>query len=167
MPKKVKSIPKGYTSVTPYMTHKNTAEAIKLYQKAFGAKVMTKMTGPGGKVMHAEILIGNAIVMMGDEWPGMGPTAPTKDAPSPMNLFIYTEKVDSAFKKAIKAGCEVEMPLADQFWGDRYGKLKDPFGYTWAMGEHIEDVTPAEMKKRQKAWEKEMAKQGPPPGAPE
>ncbi len=162
MARKAKPIPKGYTSITPYMVQKNCAEAIKCYQKALGAKVLTKMAGPSGSIMHCEIQIGNAIVMMSDEFPGMSPPAPSAERPSSMNVMVYSEKIDALFKKAQKAGFSLEMPLANMFWGDRFGKLKDPFGYSWAFGEHLEDVAPAEMKKRAKKAMADMAKGHPP-----
>ncbi len=162
MARKVSAIPKGYTSITPYMVHKSCADAIKCYQKALGAKLLTKMVGPLGGVMHCELQIGNAIVMMSDEFPGMSPPAPTAERPSPMSIMVYADKVDALVKKAQKAGFVVEMPLADMFWGDRFGKLKDPFGYSWSFAQHIEDVKPAEMKKRMKKAMAEMAKGQPP-----
>jgi PhnB protein len=155
---KVKAIPEGYNTVSVYLVVPDSAKAIELYQKAFGAQEKYRMAGPGGQgVMHAEITIGDSTVMLSDENPGWGTKSPLTLGASPVGLFIYTEDVDAAFDRAVKAGCTVEMPLADMFWGDRYGKLKDPFGHQWQMATHKEDVSPEEMAKRAEAFFASMA----------
>jgi PhnB protein len=117
------------------------------------------MEGPHGKIGHAELKIGDSILMLGDEMPGMGNRAPSTLGGSPVNLFLYVNDVDAAFKRAVDAGAKVDMPLADMFWGDRYGKLTDPFGHTWSMATHKEDVAPEEMKKRADAAMAKMSQQ--------
>lgn len=145
---KVRPIPKGYHTVTPGLAVPSAAEFIKFCKKAFGATELMRLPGPGGSVMHAEILIGDSHIMVGDEMPGMGsPSAKTLGG-SPVNFYIYTTDCDAACKKAAKAGATVQMPPTDMFWGDRYCRLVDPFGNCWALATHIEDVDPKEMKKR-------------------
>ncbi len=148
MSKAVKRIPDGYHTVTPHMVVKDCAKALKFYTAAFDAKVIDEMCTDENKIIHAEMKIGDSFVMLCDEFPEMGAMSPETLGGSPMSLFMYFEDVDKAFKQAVDAGCTVTMPLADMFWGDRYGKLKDPFGHEWAMGSHIEDLTPEEVKKR-------------------
>jgi PhnB protein len=153
----VKPIPEGYHSVTPYITVDNGARAIEFYQKAFGAKEIVRMNGPDGKVAHAEIRIGDSVVMLADEMPGMGNRSPKSVGGTTGGIFLYVQDVDTAYKQAIAAGGQQETAPADMFWGDRYGRLKDPFGHSWSLATHKEDVAPAEMEKRMKA---EMAKMG-------
>jgi PhnB protein len=153
--KKVQAIPPGYHTITPYLTLKNAAGAIEFYKKAFGAKERSRMPGPGGSVMHAEIVIGNSSIMMSDEMPQMGSKSPETLGGTAGGLMIYTPNVDAMFAKATAAGARVEMPPADMFWGDRYARVVDPFGHKWSIGTHIEDVSPKEMNKRAEA---EMAK---------
>jgi PhnB protein len=153
--KKVPAIPPGYHSLTPFLTLRNTAKAIEFYKKAFGAKERSRMPGPGGSVMHAELVIGDSSIMMGDEMPQMGSKSPETLGGSAAGLMIYTTNVDALFAKATAAGATVEMPPMDMFWGDRYARLVDPFGHKWAIGTHIEDVSPKEMNKRAAA---ELAK---------
>jgi PhnB protein len=153
----VKRIPDGYHTVVPHLTVRGAAEAIEWYKKAFGAKEVRRSPGPGGKLMHAEIQIGDSRIFLNDEFPGMGPEAPQKGK-SPVTIHLWQEDVDSAFNKAVQAGAEVKFPLADQFWGDRYGVLLDPFGYSWSMGSHIKDVTPEELKKAGEEAMAQMAK---------
>ena len=141
-----KPIPEGYHTISPAMFFKDTRKAIEFYKKAFGAKERHVMPGPDGKgVMHAEIKIGDSIMMMADE------NSMVKSAESlgstPVKFYVYVEDVDSSFKKAVEAGSKVEMPVQDMFWGDRMGSLKDPFGYCWSLATHKKDPTPAEMKK--------------------
>ncbi|HEY2351823.1 MAG TPA: VOC family protein [Candidatus Acidoferrum sp.] len=158
MAKNVRAIPEGYHTITPALTCKGAAKAIDFYKKALGAKEINRMEGPDGKIGHAELQIGDSKFMLNDEFPGMA-TAPENSKSTPSSyLFIYTEDVDAAFNKAVSAGCTVTMPLANQFWGDRYGKLSDPFGHHWGLAQHVEDVAPAEMEKRAKEWQAKMAK---------
>ncbi|HVI10270.1 MAG TPA: VOC family protein [Candidatus Binatia bacterium] len=141
----VKPIPEGFHSVTPYMTVRDAARAIEFYKQAFGAEERGVMKSPDGKVAHAQIRIGDSIIMLGDEFPEMGALSPLSTGGAGMGLHIYLDDVDTAFDRAIKAGCKVEMPLADMFWGDRYGKLADPFGHKWSIGTHKKDMSMDEM----------------------
>jgi PhnB protein len=143
MPKKVRPVPKGFTTVTPHLTPKDAHAALAFYKKALGAKVLGKMLTPDGKVLHADVLIGGAHVFVSD--PMMG------SAPGSSSIHLYVENADKAWKKAVAAGAQVAMPLDNAFWGDRYGVLMDPFGQRWSIGSHVEDISPAEMKKRMKA----------------
>ena len=143
----VQAIPKGYHTITPYMTVRDAARAIEFYKQAFGAKEKGVMKGPDGKVMHAELVIGDSIIMLADEFPEFGSLSPQSTGGSGTGLHIYIEDVDSAFDRAVKAGATVEMPVADMFWGDRYGKLRDPFGHKWSIGTHKADLSLEEMKK--------------------
>jgi PhnB protein len=154
----VKAIPEGYHAITPALTCKDAAKAIEFYKKALGAKEINRMEGPGGKIGHSELQIGDSKFMVSDEFPGMA-TSPDANSKAPSSyLFIYSADVDTDFNKAVAAGCTVTMPLADQFWGDRYGKLRDPFGHHWGMASHVEDVAPEEMERRAKEWQAQMAK---------
>jgi uncharacterized glyoxalase superfamily protein PhnB len=143
----VQAIPKGYHTITPFMTVRDAARAIEFYKQAFGAKEKGVMKGPEGKIMHAELVIGDSIIMLADEFPEFGALSPQSTGGSGTGLHIYIEDVDSAFDRAVKAGATVEMPVADMFWGDRYGKLRDPFGHKWSIGTHKADLSVEEMKK--------------------
>ena len=143
----VQAIPKGYHSITPHMTVRDAARAIEFYKQAFGAVERSVMKGPDGKVMHAELMIGDSIVMLNDEFPEFGALSPQSIGGSGVGLHIYVENVDSAFDRALKAGAAVEMPVNDMFWGDRYGKLKDPFGHKWSIATHTADLSLEEMKR--------------------
>ena len=144
----VKPIPDGYHTLTPYLTVRNAAKAIEFYKQAFGATERGVMKGPDGKVMHAELLIGDSIVMLADEMPDFGALSPESVGGSSSGLHIYVNNVDDAFARAVKAGAQTEMPVSDQFWGDRYGKLKDPFGHKWSIATHVKDMSADEMKRR-------------------
>ena len=157
MPGQVQPIPKGYHSVTPYLTVNNGAAAIEFYKKAFGAQEVVRMDGPPGKIGHAELRIGDSVVMLADEFPGAGSRSPQSLGGTCAGIFLYVQDVDKAFQQAVDAGAKVEMPLADMFWGDRYGKLSDPFGHSWSLATHKEDVAPEEMKKRAQKAMAEMA----------
>ena len=145
-----KPIPEGFHSVTPHMSIRNASEAIEFYKKAFGAEEICRMPGPDGTgVMHAEIKIGNSMVMIADEMPGCEPVAsPEKLNGTTIVLGIYCEDADKLFERAVAAGATVATPLMDAFWGDRYGKVTDPFGHQWEIMTHKEDVPPEEMGKR-------------------
>lgn len=156
----VKPIPDGYRSVTPHIVIRDAAKAIEFYKKAFNAEENYRMPGPGGKLMHAEIRIGDSIVMLADEMPDMGSKSPQALGGTPGGLMIYTKDVDAMFQQAVKAGATVEMPVSNMFWGDRYGKLRDPFGHSWAIATHVEDVPPEEMPKRMMAAMKDMKPSG-------
>jgi PhnB protein len=143
----VKAIPEGYHTLTPYLTVRDAARAIEFYKKAFGAEDRGAMKGPDGKIMHAELKIGDSIIMLADEFPQYGAVSPETVGGSSSGLHIYVEDVDAAFDRAVKAGAVTEMPVADMFWGDRYGKLKDPFGHKWSIATHTADLSVEEMKK--------------------
>jgi len=143
----VKPIPEGYHTLTPYFTVRDAVRAIEFYKQAFGAQERGVMKGPDGKVMHAELKIGDSIVMLADEFPEFGAVAPESGGSTSMGLHIYVKDVDAAFDQAVKAGAKVEMPVADQFWGDRYGKLRDPFGHRWSIATHVKDMSADEMKR--------------------
>jgi PhnB protein len=157
MPNPVRAIPEGYHSITPGLTCKNTSQAIDFYKSVFGATEIMRMPGPDARIMHAELKIGDSRIMLADEFPGMS-CAPTAGAMNPCALFLYLEDVDATFNRAVAAGARVDMPLSNQFWGDRYGKLTDPFGHQWGLAQHIEDVAPEEMKRRSEEWTAKMAK---------
>jgi PhnB protein len=151
-------IPEGYHSVTPYISCKDAGAAIDFYKRAFGAQELFRMPGPGGHgVMHAEIMVGDSHVMLADEFPGAGAKSPQSLGGTTCSLFLYVKDVDATFAKAVAAGAEGAMPPADQFWGDRFGKVIDPFGHEWSMATHIEDVAPEDMQKRADAFFAQMA----------
>jgi PhnB protein len=143
----VKPVPDGYHTLTPFLTCRDAARAIEFYKQAFGAEARGVMKDPDGKVMHAELKIGDSIIMLSDEFPDFGCLSPQSIGGSAMGLHVYLDGVDAAFERAVKAGAEVEMPVMDQFWGDRYGKLKDPFGHKWSIGTHVKDLSMDEMKR--------------------
>ena len=151
MGKPVSHISEGFHTVTPSLVVKGAAKAIDFYKKAFGAEEVMRMPGPEGRVMHAEIKIGDSMIMLGDEWPDMGYKAPIPNHITG-SLHIYVPDVDKAFDRAVTAGCTVAMPVANMFWGDRYGKVTDPFGHVWGLATHVEDVPPEECAKRAAAW---------------
>jgi PhnB protein len=155
MATKVQAIPPGYHSVTPYLVVREGARAIDFYKQAFGATEVSRMDTPDGKLGHAELKIGDSMIMLSDEM--MGNKSPQSLGGSAVSIFIYVEDVDSVFNRAVKAGAKSDMPPADMFWGDRYGKLTDPFGHLWGIATHIEDVAPAEMEKRAKEAMAQMA----------
>ncbi len=152
----VRAIPEGYHSLTPTLVCKDAARAIDFYKEAFEAKELGRMSGPGGKIGHAELQIGDSRLMLSDEFPGMA-SAPGPTPNTSFSIVLYTDNVDTVFERAVKAGAKVEMPLQNQFWGDRYGKLRDPFGHQWGLAQHVEDVAPAEMERRSKAWMAEFS----------
>lgn len=143
---KVKAIPDGMHSVTPHLVCAGAAQAIEFYKQAFGAVEEGRMPGPDGKLMHAMIRIGGSAVMLVDEMPQWGALGPKALKGSPVTIHLYVEDADAVFERALKAGAKALMPIAEQFWGDRYGKLEDPFGHHWSIGTHVRDVTPEEMK---------------------
>lgn len=144
---KVKPIPEGYHTVTPYLSIKDAANAIEFYKKAFGATEVENCLSPDGKVMHAVIKIGNSMVMLSDEMPGSdcGISSPATLKGATSMLFIYVEDADAFFNKAVEAGATVKMPLEDVFWGDRYGQLQDPYGHSWSVSTHKVDMTKEEI----------------------
>ena len=149
MPNEVKPIPEGYERVTPYLTCRNAEAAIDFYKRAFGAEELFRIGQPG-MVGHAEIKLGNSIIMLADEFPPLA-TSPETLGGSPVSLYIYVEDVDSFCEKAIAEGLEVLKPVSDQFYGDRSGHFKDPFGHLWGFATHKEDLSPDELNERAKA----------------
>ena len=147
----VRAIPEGYRTVTPYLICAGAATAIDYYRQAFGAKERSRHEMPGGVIGHAEIEIGDSILMLADEFPQMNVKGPLAIGGTPVGLCIYVNNVDEVFNRAINAGGKVERPLANQFYGDRTGTLIDPFGHKWTIATHIEDVTLEEMQKRMEA----------------
>jgi PhnB protein len=148
MTSKVKPIPEGYHSVTPYLIIKNAADAIEFYKKAFGATELFRIDQPDGKIGHAEIKIGDSPIMLSDEFPAMGHRGPQSLGGSPVSIMLYVEDVDTVVKRATTAGAKLDRPVEDKFYGDRAGSLTDPFGHIWHIGTHKEDVSPEEMEKR-------------------
>ncbi len=148
MAKKIRAVPKAYGSITPYLIVKGAAQAIAFYKKAFGAEERMRMGGDdGAPVMHAEIQLGDSVVMLADEFPDMGITGPGEGGTA-VSILHYVEDVDKVFKKAVKAGAKVVRPVADQFYGDRSGTLRDPFGHTWNLASHVEDVSDTQLMER-------------------
>lgn len=147
----VHHIPEGYHSVTPYLVVDGAARAIDFYTQAFGATEVMRMPGPGGRIGHAEIKIGDSHVMLADEHPEQGHRGPKSIGGTPVGIMIYVPDVDSMFRKAISLGATETRPVEDQFYGDRSGSLTDPFGHNWMISTHIEDVSPEEMDRRMKA----------------
>jgi PhnB protein len=150
----VKPIPEGYHSVTPYLIVKGAGAAIDFYKKAFGATEVLRMEGPGGKIMHAELQIGNSRIMLADENPDIGYPALPEGVRSPVGLMIYVENVDKTAAQATAAGIKTERPVADQFYGDRSGNFIDPFGHRWTIATHVEDVSEEELERRVTAMAK-------------
>jgi len=154
----VQAVPKGYHTVTPHMTVRDAARAIEFYKQAFGAEEKGAMKGPDGKIMHAELRIGDSVIMLADEFPEFGSLSPLSTGGTGIALHIYIEDVDSAFDRAVKAGAKVDMPVADMFWGDRYGKLSDPFGHKWSIATHICDMSSEEIGEAQEEFMRQMPK---------
>ena len=154
---KVKAIPQDMHVVTPHLVCAGAAKAIEFYKKAFGAIEGGRLPGPDGKLMHAMIRIGGDAIMLVDEMPQWGALGPKALKGSPVTIHLYVDDADAFAKRAAAAGAKITMPVADQFWGDRYGKLEDPFGHHWSVGTHVRDVSPDEMQKAMQ----EMAKAKP------
>jgi PhnB protein len=153
-----KPIPDGRRTVTPYLTVQDAAKAIEFYKRAFGAHDEGRMDSPDGKrVIHAEIRIGDSKVMLSDEFPGMEPRSPQSLGGTTASIFLSVPDVDAAFKRAVDAGATSIMAPADMFWGDRFGKLADPFGHHWAMATHNEDLSHEEIQKRGAAFMASMS----------
>ena len=161
MAKAKSPIPEGFHTVTPQLILDNAAQAIDWYKKAFGAEEVSRAKGPDGKILHADLKIGNSHIMMNDAMGGA--KGPKALGGSPMSLWIYVANADALFNRAVGAGAQVEPgpmgQISDQFWGDRCGTLNDPHGYRWTIATRKEDLTPQEMKQRQDEWMKEFAKQ--------
>lgn len=151
MPASTKPVPEGFHTITPSLTVRNAAQAIEFYKNALGAEELVRMAMPDGKIGHAELKIGDSIIFLSDEMPGMGMSkSPQTLGGCTGVLNIYVPDVDATFERAVTAGAKTAMPVADMFWGDRYGTFIDPFGFAWGIATHVEDVSPAEMDKRAK-----------------
>ena len=149
---RIKSVPDGYHTLTPHLVVKGASQAIEFYKRAFGAEEISRVLGPDGKsLMHAELKIGDSRLFLVDEFPEMDCRGPQSIGGTPVTIHVYVEDVDAAFSKAVAAGAQVRMPLADMFWGDRYGVLADPFGHAWSLATHKEDLTPEEISERAQA----------------
>jgi len=160
MSPKVNPVPSGFHTLTPHLVVNDSRKAAEFYKKAFGAEILGLAEGPDGKVIHAAARIGDSMFMFNDEFPDYGVLSPlASKTKSPVTVHIYVEEADEMFAQAQAAGAEITMPLADQFWGDRYGTLQDPFGHHWAIATHIKDMSPDEMKK---AMDEAMAKMAAP-----
>ena len=144
----VKPVPDAYRTATPYLIVRDASQAIEFYKRAFGAKELMRFADPSGKIGHAEIRIGESIIMLADEFPQLGFRSPQALGGSPVAILMYVENVDARFEQALAAGAKVMKPVADQFYGDRNGTLVDPFGHVWTFATHKEDVSPEEMKRR-------------------
>lgn len=149
----VRPIPAGFHSVTPHLVCEGAAEALAFYQQCFGAVEVARMPGPGGKIMHAEMRIGDSRVMLCDDFPEYGSRGPLALGGSTVVIHLYVPDADAVWERALAAGAKPLMPLGDAFWGDRYGQLADPFGHRWAIATHIRDMTPQEIEE---AMTKEM-----------
>lgn len=152
MPPTPKAIPEGYEGATPYLIINGASAALDFYKKGFGAAEIMRIPAPGGKIGHAEIKIGKAVVMLADECPGMDYKSPRSLGGSPVSMMVYVPDVDAFVKRAVDAGAKLARPVEDKFYGDRSGSLEDPFGHHWHFATHIEDVPPAEMEKRAAAF---------------
>jgi len=151
MPSNVKPIPDGHHTVAPYLAIKNAVGALEFYKKAFGATETYKLIVPDGRLGHAELRLGDSLIMLSDEFPEFGGKAPEALGGSPVSIHLYVEDVDAFVKRAVAAGAREVKPVADQFYGDRAGQLEDPYGHLWWVATHKEDVAPEEMQKRVRA----------------
>ena len=159
MPEPVKAVPDGFHTLTPHITVRDADKALEFYKNALGAEVLNVARMPDGKVIHAALRIGNSMLMLNDEFPEMGGLSPLSTGGAGVTIHIYTENVDEAFNRAVAAGAKVAMPLMDQFWGDRYGMVSDPFGHKWSIATHTKDMSFEEM---QRAGDESMANMPPP-----
>lgn len=155
MPAQVKATPDGYHTATPYLILQGAAAALDFYKKVFGATEMVRMAQPDGGIGHAEVRIGDSVVMLADECPEMGYRGPKSVGGSSVNLLLYFEDVDAVVARALAAGAKLTQPVQDKFYGDRSGTIEDPFGHVWVIATHIEDVSPEEMERRVAAMHKE------------
>lgn len=153
----VNPVPAGFRTVTPHLVCEGAAEALAFYAQAFGAVELGRMAGPDGKIMHAELRIGDSLLMLADDFPAYGSRGPKALQGSTVTIHLYVPDADAAWAQAIAAGATVVMPLEDAFWGDRYGQVEDPFGHRWSIATHVRDVAPEQMEE---AMHKAMAQQG-------
>ena len=158
MPEAVQAVPAGFHTLTPHLTVRDADKALEFYKNALGAEILHVARTPDGKVMHASLRVGDSMLMLNDEFPEMGGLSPLSTGGAGVTIHIYTEDVDAAFNRAVSAGAEVKMPLMDQFWGDRYGMVADPFGHKWSLATHIKDMSQEEMQRGQ---DEAMAKMPP------
>ena len=149
-----KAIPEGYHTVSPYLAVDDAARAIDYYVSAFGAKEVVRMEAPGGSIGHAELEVGDSRIMLSDPFPQASTRPPKELGGTSVSVFMYVEDVDAVVKQAVEAGATITMEVADQFWGDRYGAITDPFGHVWSIATHVEDVSPEEMQRRMAAQKK-------------
>jgi len=156
MPQNVQPIPEGMHSITPHLVCDGAARAVEFYQKAFGATGAATMLGPDGRVMHAQITIGDSKVMLVDENREFGMLSPKSLNGSPVTIHLYVDDADAVYQRAVGAGAKAVMPPADMFWGDRYGVLDDPFGHRWSIATHQRDLSPAEMQEAMKSFHPEL-----------
>jgi PhnB protein len=154
MPAKTKPVPEGYHHVTPYLIIKGAAAAMDFYKDVFGATEIMRMPQPDGRIGHAEMKMGDSVIMLADEYPEMDIISPTTLGNSPVGILLYVDDADATFNKAVSRGAKVNKPLADQFYGDRSGTVIDPFGHKWTIATHVEDVSPEEMERRMAALKK-------------
>jgi PhnB protein len=159
MKKSTQPIPPGFHTVTPSLIVRNAAEAIEFYKKALGAQELMRMAGPDGKIGHAELKIGDSIIFLTDENPSMGCKSPQTLGGAASSLHLYVEDVDKAFQRAIDAGGKVTMPVADMFWGDRFGNFADPYGHNWGLSTRTQELTQQEIEKGAKDFYAQMAQQ--------
>ncbi len=156
MASRIREVPKGFHTATPHLIVTDSARAIDFYKRAFGAEELFRVDLPNGKVGHAELKIGNSIIMLSDEMPGCA-RSPQSLGGTGVDIFLYVKDVDQVFNQAVAAGAKIAMPLGDMFWGDRYGQVTDPFGHSWSIATHKEDVHPEELRKRAKTAMAQMA----------
>jgi PhnB protein len=161
MSEKVKAIPDGFHTLTPHITVRDAKGAIEFYKKALGAQVLHVSHTPDGRVMHASLKIGDSVIMLNDEFPEWGGAPAPRSEVNGVTIHVYVDNVDALFNQAVAAGSVVKMPLAEQFWGDRYGTVLDPYGFKWSLATHVKDVSPAEMEKAQVEMMKTMAQKMP------
>jgi PhnB protein len=147
----VQPIPEGYHTISPYLAVDDAEKAIEYYKRAFGAEETVRMNGPDGRIGHAELKIGDSHVMLSDPFPQASATPPKELGGTSVNIFMYVEDVDAVVQKAVDAGATVTMEVDDQFWGDRFGSITDPFGHSWSIATHVEDLTIEEIEERGKA----------------
>ena len=162
MAEKVKSVPTGFHTLTPHLTVRDADKALEFYKNALGAEILGVARMPDGKVMHASLRIGDSMLMLNEEMPEYGGLSPLSLGGTGVTIQIYTDNVDQAFNRAVSAGAQVKMPLMDQFWGDRYGMVEDPFGHKWSLATHVKELSPEEL---QHAQDEAMAKMPAPPVA--
>jgi PhnB protein len=153
----VKPIPEGYHTLAPYLAVEDAAQAIEYYKNAFGATERIRMQAPDGSIGHAELDIGDSVLMLSDPFPQSSTKPPKELGGSSVSVFMYVEDVDAVVNQAVDAGATVLMEVADQFWGDRFGTVQDPFGHTWSIATHVEDVTPEQVAERAKAAMADMS----------